>query len=220
MAWLGRVAVAAVRLVARGAVVPTLPGAKRPDGRTLDLAVHLGPGPGRRGGARPAHRRHARSGHRPAPTADSRTVTLDMLGAVVDAIVREAAGTPRAPGPPAPPSTTAAVAEAVVTRLDGSTFVAPVAAGAEVSKRLDRWAKPVTGPLTATAGGPARSARLGQRLVPLGARPGRRGRRCCPSRRPSPTARPPSPSSTSWSALERILPALLRPGASAAARCT
>ena len=32
-----------------------------------------------------------------------------------------------------------------MTRLDGSAFEAPVAAGAEVSKRMDRWAKPVTG---------------------------------------------------------------------------
>ncbi|MCB1040754.1 MAG: hypothetical protein KDA94_14665, partial [Acidimicrobiales bacterium] len=39
VAWLGRVAVAAVRLVAKGAAVPTLPGTKRPDGKAIDLAV-------------------------------------------------------------------------------------------------------------------------------------------------------------------------------------
>ena len=49
------------------------------------------------------------------------------------------------PAPPPTTRTTAAVAEAFMTRLDGSTFEAPVAAGAEVSKRLDRWASGVTG---------------------------------------------------------------------------
>src|SRR5262245_149145 len=37
--WLGRVAVAAVRLVARGAMVPALRTSRRSDGRTLDLHV-------------------------------------------------------------------------------------------------------------------------------------------------------------------------------------
>jgi superfamily II DNA or RNA helicase len=36
------------------------------------------------------------------------------------------------------------VSEAVITRLDGSSFEAPVAAGAEVARRLERWAEPVS----------------------------------------------------------------------------
>ncbi len=146
VAWLGRVAVAAVRLVAHGAIVPTLPGAKRPDGRTLDLAVTWVPA------LVDEDLIELLTSAMPGPVtvltpnrADSRTVTLDILGAVVDAIVHEAASRLELPAPPPHTSTTAAVAEAVVTRLDGSHFVAPVAAGAEVSKRLDRWAKPVTG---------------------------------------------------------------------------
>ncbi len=148
VAWLGRVAVAAVRLVARGAIVPTLPGVKRPDGRTLDLAVAWVPAL-----VDDSVLDHLAAAM-PGPVtvlapnrSDPRVVTLDLLGAVVDAIVREAAGRLELPAPPPHTNTTAAVAEAVVTRLDGSHFVAPVAAGAEVSKRLDRWAKPVTGPL-------------------------------------------------------------------------
>ena len=148
VAWLGRVAVAAMHLVARGAIVPTLPGVKRPDGKSLDLAVTW----------RPALVEESVLEHltsaMPGPvtvlasnSADPRAVTLDLLGAVVDAIVRKAAGLLELPAPPPHTNTTASVAEAVVTRLDGSHFVAPVAAGAEVSKRLDRWAKPVTGQL-------------------------------------------------------------------------
>src|SRR5690606_19328858 len=45
--------------------------------------------------------------------------------------------------PPPVTQTTAAVAEAVVTRLDGSPFDAPVSVATEVSKRLERWGKPV-----------------------------------------------------------------------------
>src|SRR5204863_9852056 len=37
--WLGRVAVEAVRLVARGAVVPTLHTKRRSEGKVLDLSV-------------------------------------------------------------------------------------------------------------------------------------------------------------------------------------
>jgi hypothetical protein len=144
VAWLGRVSVAAVRLVARGSVVPTLPGHKRPDGRAMDLAVQWAPAlvaedeleemamamPG------PVTALHA---------AQARTVTLDVMGKVVDSIVRRAAGMLELPAPPPTTNTPAQVAEAVMTRLNGSEFVAPVSAGAEVSKRLDRWAKPVTG---------------------------------------------------------------------------
>ncbi len=148
VAWLGRVAVAAVRLVAQGAVVPTLPGAKRPDGRSLDLSVKWVPAlvdeamleqltlamPGPVTVLTPSR-------------ADSRVVTLDVIGAVVDAIVRSAASRLELPAPPPNTTSTSSVAEAVITRVDGSHFVAPVAPGAEVSKRLDRWARPVTAPV-------------------------------------------------------------------------
>ncbi|MBX3286241.1 MAG: DEAD/DEAH box helicase, partial [Actinobacteria bacterium] len=79
--------------------------------------------------------------------ADSRVVTLDVIGAVVDAIVRSAASRLELPAPPPQISSPSSVAEAVITRVDGSHFVAPVAPGAEVSKRLDRWARPVTTPV-------------------------------------------------------------------------
>lgn len=147
VAWLGRVAVYAVRLVAKGAVVPSLPAIKRPDSKVLDLSLKWSPAlvdeetvdtltkamPGPVTALAPSK-------------ADSRTVTLDLLGAVVNAVVREAASRLELPAPPPETRTPAAVAEAVVTRLDGSAFQAPVAAGAEISKRLDRWSRSVTNP--------------------------------------------------------------------------
>jgi len=148
VAWLGRVAVAAVRLVAQGSVVPSLPALKRPDGKTLDLSVRWVPA------LVDEEMLEVLTAAMPGPVtiltpsrADSRVVTLDVIGAVVDAIVRGAAARLELPAPPPHTNSTSAVAEAVITRLDGSHFIAPLAPGAEVSKRLDRWARPVTGPI-------------------------------------------------------------------------
>ncbi len=140
--WLGRVALTAVRAVSRGAVVPTLHMDKRPSGRSAELAVRWVPAlvdqaqidqlvaamPGPVVALKPG---------------SPRVVALEVLGAVVDAIVREAAGRVDVKAPPPTTQTTSAVAEAVVTRLDGSSFEAPVSVATEVSKRLERWAKPV-----------------------------------------------------------------------------
>jgi hypothetical protein len=144
VAWLGRVAVAAVRLVAKGSVVPTLPGTKRPDGRAMDLAVTWVPA------LVDDELVNQMAAAMPGPVtvlahADPRHVTLAVTGAVVHTIVSQAAGMLDLAAPPPQVRTTAAVAEAFVTRLDGSSFEAPVAPAAEVSKRIDRWAKPLTG---------------------------------------------------------------------------
>ncbi|MGI8754262.1 MAG: DEAD/DEAH box helicase [Acidimicrobiales bacterium] len=144
VAWLGRVAVAGVRLVAQGAVVPTLPGMKRGEEKLLDLAVRWVPALVDEAGVA------AMAAAMPGPVillshADARVVTLDVLGAVVDTVARQAAAMVESAAAPPTTRTTAAVAEAFLTRLDGSSFEAPVAVGAEVSKRIDRWARPVTG---------------------------------------------------------------------------
>ena len=142
--WLGRVAVYAVRMVARGAIVPALRSSRRSDGRTLDLHVRW----------IPADVDHITveelAGAMPGPVvamsrADAKAVVLEVVRAVVDAIASDAAGRVVMPAPPPVVRTGADVGEAVITRLDGSGFVAPVAAGLEVSKRLERWVKPVTG---------------------------------------------------------------------------
>ncbi len=141
--WLGRVAVAAVRLVARGALVPSVRNNRRQDGRVADVNVRWAPADidqaeiEELAGAMPGPVRVLGGG-------DPRAVTLDVLGAVVNAIATDAAGRLEMPAPPPVVRTVSAAAEAVVTRLDGSTFPAPVAAGAEIAKRMDRWARPVT----------------------------------------------------------------------------
>ncbi len=140
--WIGQVAACAVRLVAKGAVAPTLRSSKRRQGRSLELSVRWLPA---LVGDEEIERFAAAM---PGPVvalanAEPRAVTLEILGAVVAAIVGEATSRLELPAPPPTTTSTASVAEAFMTRLDGSSFEAPLAAGAEVSKRLDRWAKPV-----------------------------------------------------------------------------
>jgi superfamily II DNA or RNA helicase len=140
--WLGRVALAAVRMVTHGCVVPTLHAEKRPNGRSMDLNVQWVPA------LLDQAEIERLSSAMPGPVValkagTARAVTIEVLGAVVDAIMREAAGRVELKAPPPTTQTTAAVAEAVVTRLNGSAFDAPIGAATEVSKRLERWAKPV-----------------------------------------------------------------------------
>ena len=213
VAWMGRVAVAAVGQVARGAIVPTLPASKRPDGKTMDLAVTWVPGLVEDQVLDQLTRAMPGPVTVLAPNrADPRIVTHDILEAVVDAIVREAAGRLELPAPPPHTNTTAAVAEAVITRVDGTPFVAPLAAGAEVSKRLDRWAKPATGTM---------HSRLVVSLEPpdrgdawflsvLG--PGVEGG-LLPIEAAIADGKATKPLADDLVRLERILPALLRPGA-------
>lgn len=207
--WLGRVALTAVRLVAQGRMVPTLRTHKRSGGRTLELTVRWVPAL-----VDEAEVAELAAGM-PGPVTllrpvGGRDATLEVLGAVVHAIATDAAGRLELPAPPPATTRAASVAEAVVTRLDGSSFEAPVAAGAEVSKRLERWARPVAGPAR---------ARLVVQLDPpdksdawflsvLG--PGAEG--LLPVELALADSEATKPVADELSRLERMLPALLRPG--------
>ncbi|MEO6317761.1 MAG: DEAD/DEAH box helicase [Acidimicrobiales bacterium] len=142
--WLGRVAVEAVTIVAQGRIVPSLRTHRQPEGKVMDLAVRWSP-------ARVEDADVARlAGAMPGPVAvlsrkDARTVTLEVIGAVVDAIALEAGEKLERPATPPVIRNAADVGEAFIARLDGSSFTAPIPAGAEVSKRLDQWAHQVSG---------------------------------------------------------------------------
>jgi superfamily II DNA or RNA helicase len=212
VAWLGRVAVEALRLVASGKIVPALKGTKQPSGKRLDLAVRWAPALVDPGLLDELVKAMPGAIVLLAPN-DAKATTLEVLGAAVDAIVRTGAASVDLPAPPPVTHTPAAVAEAFITRLDGSAFDAPVAAGAEVSKRLDRWARPVAGP--------ARTSRLVVQLDPpdsggawflsvLG--PGAEGN-LLPVEQALTDSRATTPLADDLARLERLLPALLRPGA-------
>jgi superfamily II DNA or RNA helicase len=142
--WLGRVAVAGVRLVAAGAVVPTLQSTRRSSGSAADAAVRWRPALADDSLVNGLARTMPGPVAVLASPANPRAVTMDVLGAVVHAIVAGAAARVEVPAPPPYVRTGADVVEAFVTRLDGSAFAAPAGSAEDIARRLERWAKPVT----------------------------------------------------------------------------
>ena len=202
-----------------GRIVPSLRTHRHPEGKVMDLNVRWSP-------ARVDDAEIARlAGAMPGPVSvlsrkDPRTVTLEVIGAVVDAIALEAGEKLERPATPPVIRNAADVGEAFVARLDGTPFTAPIPAGAEVSKRLDQWAHQVSGVAKTTLVDPARPARQGRRVVPARARARRRGRAPRRSSRRSPTASARSTSPTRSSGSSASTTSSAGPAACAAARCT
>ena len=141
--WLGRVALEGVRLVAQGAVVPSLRFDKRAQGRVVDATVRWVPALVDDARLKPL------TTSMPGPvammsTADARATTLSVLGAVVEAIVSEAAGRLELPAPPPSINNAVQLAEAFTTRLDGSSFIAPTVPASDLARRLGGWSGSVT----------------------------------------------------------------------------
>ena len=142
--WFGRLAVEAVRLVAQGAVVPSLRTQKRGD-RSVDAAVRWQP-------ALVSNATYDRfAATMPAtvrvmapPQVSARALVVEVFGAVVHAVVSQAAALLELPAPPPVVRSGADVAESMITRLDGSTFRAPAGAAGDVANRVARWARPAT----------------------------------------------------------------------------
>ena len=140
----------AVRLVAAGQIVPTLRNRRRGrgqegDGGRTELSVRWAPA------LLGVSELEELAAAMPGPvTALERTeakpLTLAVLGAIVNAIATDAASRLTFPAPPPDPRDSVSIAETVLTRLDGSAFEVPARAGAEITKRMDRWVSPVTTP--------------------------------------------------------------------------
>ena len=71
--------------------------------------------------------------------------TTAVMGDITNTIVHTAAAQVDVPAPPPEVRDRNDIAEAFLGRLDGSTFAAPDTAGAEISRRIDRWSAPVVG---------------------------------------------------------------------------
>ncbi|MTV26372.1 DEAD/DEAH box helicase [Nitriliruptoraceae bacterium ZYF776] len=143
--WMGLAAGLAVRLVAHGRVVPQLQKVADAPGNRSDFAVRW----------EPTLIDHDELIHltRSMPGAvavlerqrDPKAVTRAVVSGLVDAICRDAARRVEVPAPPPHPRTASDIAEAVLGRLDGSSFEAPHQQGSEVGKALKGWAAGVTG---------------------------------------------------------------------------
>ncbi len=147
--WLGLVAIWAVDLTARGAVVPQLRRRTRRSGNanasTGSYSVRWTPA--LVSAERLAHLSETMPGSVMAldRKVDRRALTRSALTGMVDAICRKAAASIEVPAPPPRVRTAADVAEAFLGRLDGSAFDAPVGITDEVVSRVERWARAATG---------------------------------------------------------------------------
>ena len=79
------------------------------------------------------------------PSIDARALIRSALTGMVDAICRDSARRLELPAPPPRVRTVADVSEAVISRLDGSAFDAPVRIAGEIATRVEQWARSVTG---------------------------------------------------------------------------
>jgi superfamily II DNA or RNA helicase len=142
--WLGRVAIEAVRIVANGTFVPALRWERGAE-RSVDAHVQWEPAmldaifiariaaamPGPVGAVMPA---------------DSKVTTVAVLSAAVNAIVGSAATLLTLPAPPPAVVTTSDLAEAFMTRVNGSTFTASYGMVSDAARRIEDWSRSVTSP--------------------------------------------------------------------------
>ena len=155
-AWLGRVAVLAVRHVAQGRMVPQLHRVKRARRRGRPEEAGSGDDSTFEVAWLPALPDPAELDHlaRNLPGAVSPfggntepgAFTLAALTEMVSAICAKAATGRDFPAPPPNPRTKQDVAEAMLARLDGEPFDAPARWGSELSRRLEQWGRPATTP--------------------------------------------------------------------------
>ena len=213
--WLGRVAIWAMELTAHGAMVPLLRQRKRSSGSAREsngsYSVRWTPAlMDATRGSRVWPRACPASCARSIPSIDARALIRSALTGMVDAICRDSARRLELPAPPPRVRTVADVSEAVIARLDGSAFDAPVRIAGEIATRVEQWARSVTGERERSC------ASIRPTPATRGTSPcSRRGRRAS-SRRSS------TRSSNAGSGrarledetarLERMLPALARPG--------
>ncbi len=147
--WLGRVAIWAMELTAHGAMVPMLRQRKRSSGsaRESNGSYSVRWTPALIDSARLSRLAQSMPGVVCAfdPNIDARALIRSALTGMVDAICRDSARRLELPAPPPRVRTVADVSEAVISRLDGSAFDAPVRIAGEIATKVEQWARGVTG---------------------------------------------------------------------------
>jgi hypothetical protein len=146
--WLGRVAIWAVELTARGAMVPLLRQRRRRTGSArgpnASFSVRWTPA------LVDSSRLHDIAREMPGsvaavdPSVDARALTRSALTGMVDAICRDSARRIEVPAAPPNVRTAADVTEAFLARLDGSAFDAPLRVATDLVERAEAWARPAT----------------------------------------------------------------------------
>jgi superfamily II DNA or RNA helicase len=147
--WLGRVAIWAVELTARGSMVPFLKQRTRRGGSARDSngSYSVRWTPALVDPLRLTRLIETMPGALLAldTDVDARALTRSALTGMVDAICRDGARQLETMAPPPSVRTATDVAEAFLGRLDGSAFDAPTRVAGEVASRIERWGRSVTG---------------------------------------------------------------------------
>jgi superfamily II DNA or RNA helicase len=146
--WLGRVAVWAVELTARGSMVPLLRQRRRRRGAAssskASFSVRWTPA------LVDTERCNRLADEMPGsvlaidPSVDARALTRSALTGMVDAICRDSARWIELPASPPTVRTAADVTEAYLARLDGTAFDAPLRVAGKLVERAEDWARSVT----------------------------------------------------------------------------
>lgn len=150
--WVGAAAAIAVRLVGEGRTVPQLKKTRRPKDSDTPLAkdaamyvVHWAPALLEASDLQELTQSLPPSVSVFGQKQDPRLTAQAVVGDLLDAICTTAAERLDVPAAPPHPRSKSEVAEAVLAHLDGSPFDAPARTGSELVRRLEQWAKPVTG---------------------------------------------------------------------------
>ncbi|MDH3294318.1 MAG: DEAD/DEAH box helicase [Acidimicrobiia bacterium] len=149
--WIGLVTALAIRLIIQGRMVPQVKKARRsvdtPKGTETSSPFEVRWAPALVDDG--DHR--ALTDALPASVGviesrpDAGAMTTAVLTDLVTAICHQAASRLDVPAPPPEANTKGDVAETFLALLDGTSFLAPSRLGSELARRIDQWAKPVTG---------------------------------------------------------------------------
>jgi superfamily II DNA or RNA helicase len=218
--WLGQIAMWAVELAARGAMVPLLRQRRRRNGasRTESASYAVRWTPALVDPTRLAEIVGAMPGSVAAldSSVDARALTRSALTGMVDAIGRDSARRIEVPAAPPTVRTGNDVTEAFLARLDGSAFDAPTRVAGELVTRAEGWSRSVTrehAPLVVRLNPPDRADAWDLAVFVAKPRGGSKGRVLVPIERAIVDDRSKRTDLEGELArLERMLPALLRAG--------
>ena len=218
--WLGKVAMWAVELAARGAMVPVLRQRRRRSGssRSEHASYAVRWTPALVDPDRLAEVVEAMPGSVAAldPSVDARAVTRSALTGMVDAIGRDSARRIEVPAAPPVVRTGNDVTEAFLARLDGSAFDVPVRVAGELVSRAESWSRSVTrehSPLIVRLDPPDRTGVWDLEVFVAKARGGSKGKVLVPVERAIVDDRSKRADlEHELGRLERLLPELMRAG--------
>ncbi len=145
--WLGLVAAAAVQLVAQGRFVPLVKKGRRSKDDLTSFDVRWSPALVDGAGLTALIDSMPGAVSLADNRGDAKNMTSAVLHDMVDTICRTAADRLEVPAPPPEITSRSDFAEAILSSLAGTPFLAQPRAGGELLRRLELWAKPVVSPL-------------------------------------------------------------------------